>query len=114
MKLDRPMSHYWDTILNLELMGLVFVRAHRGKNFSLYLGTLKDIVPWLFIFAMITLTLLGGPPYTLEIWRIYPHQYITSFVSMVIGLSKKNNNRFSAMPINQAHEQNKSFGVNSR
>ena len=45
MRKDGPMFQYWDTILSLELMGNVFVRAHREKEFSLYLDSLKEIVP---------------------------------------------------------------------
>ena len=28
-----PTFHFWDTILRMEILGLIFVRAHREKNF---------------------------------------------------------------------------------
>ena len=39
---------YWDTILNMELLGLMFVRAHRERDFHLYVELLKVLVPWFF------------------------------------------------------------------
>ncbi len=32
-----PTFKYWDTILKIELLGHVFIRAHREKKISLYL-----------------------------------------------------------------------------
>jgi len=48
MRKTCPMFFNWNTVLNLELSGLVFVRAHRERDFSLYLESLKMIVPWFF------------------------------------------------------------------
>ncbi|KAI4800935.1 hypothetical protein KUCAC02_006200 [Chaenocephalus aceratus] len=43
-----PTFHYWDTILNMEFLGLIFVRAHRKQEFPLYVESLKALVPWFF------------------------------------------------------------------
>lgn len=43
-----PAFQYWDTVLHLELLDFVFIRAHREKNFSLYIESLKALVPWFF------------------------------------------------------------------
>ena len=40
-----PTFQYWDTILNMELLGLIFVRSHREGNFPLYVESLKSLVP---------------------------------------------------------------------
>jgi len=40
MRKGSPTFHYWDTIFSLELIGHVFVRAHREKSFPLYLDSL--------------------------------------------------------------------------
>ena len=32
---------YWDTILHLEILGLIFVRAHSERDFALYINTHK-------------------------------------------------------------------------
>ena len=39
---------YWDTFLYMKIMGLIFVRANREQNFSLYVETLKELVPCSF------------------------------------------------------------------
>ncbi|KAK1891936.1 Ribonuclease PH [Dissostichus eleginoides] len=43
-----PTFHYWDTILKMEILGLIFVRAHREQDFPLYVESLKALVPWFF------------------------------------------------------------------
>lgn len=43
-----PTFQYWDTILNMELLGLMFVRSHREGNFHLYVETLKALALWFF------------------------------------------------------------------
>ena len=48
MKKTCPMFLHWNTVLNLELSGLIFVRAHRERKFSLYLDSLKTIAPWFY------------------------------------------------------------------
>ena len=42
MRKTSPTFLYWDTVFNLELAGLIFVRAHREKNFPFYLDSLKN------------------------------------------------------------------------
>ena len=40
---------YWDTVLYMEIIGLIIVRAQREHNFPLYVETtLKALVPWFF------------------------------------------------------------------
>ena len=41
-----PTFQYWDTILRMEILGLIFVRAHREQDFPLYVESLKALVPW--------------------------------------------------------------------
>ena len=48
MILESPTFQYWDTILSMELLGLILIRSHREKKFSLYVESLKDLVPWFF------------------------------------------------------------------
>ena len=38
-----PTFQYWNTILSLKVLVLVFVRAHREKNFSLYVRLWKAL-----------------------------------------------------------------------
>ena len=38
-----PTFQYWDTILNMEIQGLIFVPAHREQDFALYAESLKTL-----------------------------------------------------------------------
>ena len=100
MKLDRPMFHYWDTILNLELGHIERKISHSILTLSrtLYLG----FWPW------ITLTMLGGSLYTLDMENL-PTSIHNEFHEHGHWVVQKTNNLFSAMPIDQAHEQNNSL-----
>jgi hypothetical protein len=44
----HPQFKYWSTALELELMLMHFVRSLREGDFSLYVQSLGQIVPWLF------------------------------------------------------------------
>ena len=48
MSLMSPIFQYWNTILDMELLGLIFIRAHRERKFSLYIESLKALAPWFF------------------------------------------------------------------
>ena len=50
MALQSPTFQYWDIILSMELSGLIFIRSHRERKFSLYIESLKALVPWFFSF----------------------------------------------------------------
>ena len=41
-----PTFQYWSTILKMEITGLIFVRAHREQNFTLYVESMKEFTPW--------------------------------------------------------------------
>ena len=43
-----PTFQFWDTILHFELLGLLFIRAHREANFHLYVDSMKALVSWFF------------------------------------------------------------------
>lgn len=45
---QSPTFQYWDTVLNMEMVGLAFIRSHREGNFPLYIESLKALVPWFF------------------------------------------------------------------
>ena len=47
MKPNSPTFDFWDKILHIELLVLVFVRSHREKNLALYV--LEALAPWFFV-----------------------------------------------------------------
>lgn len=104
MVLKSPTFQFWDTVLRMEIIGLIFVRAHREANFSLYIETLRSFAPWFFALdhhnyarwvSVHIRDMESLPPSILEEFQAYGHWVI-----------HKTHNRFSAMPIDQAHEQN--------
>ena len=43
-----PTFMFWDLILRYETLILIFVRAHREKNFTLYVHVLEELTPLFF------------------------------------------------------------------
>ena len=104
MRKTCPMFLYWDTVLNLELSGVVFVRAHRERDFSLYLESLKMIAPWFF--ALDHYHYARWVPVHIRDMEKLPTSVHNEFYENGHWVVQKTKNRFSAMPIDQAHEQN--------
>ena len=102
MSAKSPTFAYWDLVIRLELLVLTFVRSHRERNFDLYIEALDALVPWFFVFDHHNYarwvpvhirdmkTLPAGITDQLHKFWVFP----------------KTQNRFSAMPLDQAHEQN--------
>lgn len=63
---------YWDTILNMELLGLIFARAHRQQDFPLYVESMKTLVPWFFALVVDPNTYPGhGEPTSTNSQRVF-------------------------------------------
>ena len=43
---DIPHFQYWVTVLELEMLVLVYVRSLRQASFAMYLAALTELVPW--------------------------------------------------------------------
>lgn len=96
MRKTSPMFLYWDTVFNLELTGLIFVRAHRERNFLLYLKKLQlchGFLPW------ITITMLDGCLCIKVTWKTCQHRFTMNFMRMVIGLFRKPKIAFWQCPL---------------
>lgn len=105
MMLVHPMFRFWSTVLELELNLLAFIRAVRTSNFELYIETLTKMVPWFFALDHVhyarwlpvhirdMTTLQQRCP---EVYEEFVHGAFTS---------NKTGNAFSAMGLDQAHEQ---------
>lgn len=94
MIIKSPTFHYWDTILNMEILGLIFVRAHREQDFPLCVESLKALVPWFFA--------LDHQNYA----RWIP-VHIRDMESLPTSIHKEfEEHGHWVTPIDQAHEQN--------
>ena len=104
MILKSPTFQYWDTILTMELLGLVFIRAHRERNFSLYVESLKELVPWFF--SLDHHNYARWIPIHISDMENLPTPICKEFEEHGHWVINKTANRFSNIPIDQAHEQN--------
>ena len=43
-----PTFQFWDLIMEFEIMVLIFVHAHRTKNFCVYVESLEKLMQWVF------------------------------------------------------------------
>ena len=96
-----PTFQYWDTILTIEIYIFVFVRAHREKNFFLFVEALEKIVEFFFAFDH----------YNYARWVSVHIRDMSSIPSSIKQdfinnwVVSKSQHRFSSIPIDQAHEQ---------
>jgi hypothetical protein len=102
LKDKSPTFFYWDLIMHLEARILVFVRAHRIKDFDLYVESLEDLAP--LFFALDHTNYARWLPVHIRDMRSIPHSVKESF-SLGHWVISKTKNRYSSMPIDQAHEQ---------
>ena len=96
-----PTFQYWNSILSIEML-VLFVRAHREKNFPLYVEVLESIVGYFFVFdhnyarwASAHIHDMSSIPDSIK------QEFLNSRVV------SKTQHRFSSIPIDQAHEQQK-------
>ena len=80
------------------------MRAHREQNFPLYVKTLKALVPWFF--ALDHHNYARWIPIHICAMENLPASILAEFKDHGNLVVQKTTNRFSAMPVDQVHEQN--------
>ena len=96
-----PTFLYWDMVLPIEVLVLIFSRAHRERNFLLYSETLEAIM---FIFFAVD-------HYNYSRWASVHLRDMKSLPEAVKEdlmknwVVQKTSRRFSAIPLDQTHEQ---------
>ena len=92
---------FWDFILKLEVLVLVFVHAHRENNLDLYIEALDELI---FLFFG-----LDHPNYnrwgSVQTGDIKSLNTKAKSVLSKSWFEQKTNHRFSAIPLDQAHEE---------
>jgi len=101
-----PQFQFWHLVLQLELVVLIYVRSIREANFLLYIEALSKIIPWFFA--------LDHTHYSrwvpihirdmVSLKQLHPHVYAEFLKGNFVV--KKSKRAFSALAIDQAHEQN--------
>ena len=100
---QSPTFMYWDFILRQETLILVFVRAHREKNFSLYVKVLEKLAP--LFFALDHVNYAQWMSVHIHDMKSLPEPIKEQFENQCHWVLSKTNNTFSSIPIDQAHEQ---------
>ena len=96
---------YWDTVLDLELLMLSFVRSIREQNFALYIESIQKLAPWFFVLDQTNYArwLSVHVRDMLSLKDSHPSVQ-AEFVAGNFSISKTCKN-FSAISIDHAHEQ---------
>ena len=102
-----PTFMYWDFILRYETLILIFVRAHREKKFLLYVEVLEKLTP--LFFALDHVNYSRWIPVHIRGMKFLPSAIRDQFETQGHWVLSKTNNKFSAIPIDQAHEQENAF-----
>ena len=98
-----PTFAYWDSVLTYEMLILIFVKAHREKNFSLYVDVLEILTP--LFFALDHVNYSRWVPVHIRDMKTLPDPTKEAFEQDGNWVIPKTGNLFSSILIDQAHEQ---------
>lgn len=102
MKEKSPTFHFWNMVLRIQMLKLIFVRSHREMNFSLYVEVLESLIP--SFCALDHTNYARWIPIHIRDMKSLPEDIKEEMQKYwVIGKTSK---PFSCIPIDQAHEQN--------
>ncbi|KAJ8406772.1 hypothetical protein AAFF_G00296880 [Aldrovandia affinis] len=101
-----PQFQFWFIILQLELAVLIYVRSVREENFLLYTDALSKLVPWFF--ALGHTNYARWIPVHLRDMVTLVTKHPSVYAQFLAGnfTVKKTTHAFSAIALDQAHEQN--------
>ena len=97
----------WIIIANLteyETLVLLLIRAQRQRNFNLYVEALEELTPLIFFFPW-PCELRTVDPIDIRDMKSLPNSIAHEFQSEGHWVVSNTGNRFSAIPFDQAHEQ---------
>lgn len=100
---ESPTFMFWNMIIRYETLILLFVRAHRERNFQLYVDVLHHLIP--LFFALDHVNYARWLPVHLRDMRSLPDTIKKEFQKNGNWVVAKTRNKFSSMPLDQAHEQ---------
>lgn len=98
-----PTFKFWNMIYENEILILIFVRAHRERNLSLYVPSLEELTPLYFALDHVNYA-RWVPPHIRDVKKL-PKDLKDEFLTRNNWTVVKSTHRYSAIPIDQAHEQ---------
>lgn len=104
-KLESPQFKFWRLVLSMELVILLLVRAFREANFSLYCHSLAELIP--YFFSNKNMNYVRWLPIHLRdmLTLKEKHPHLAQEFESGKFVVHKSSREFSAMAIDQAHEQ---------
>ncbi|KAG1664759.1 Flotillin-1 [Nymphon striatum] len=103
---DIPQFHYWATMLELELLLLVYVRSLRQGSLMMYIEALTELVPWFYALDH-THYARWIPVHLKDMAELTTkHPDVAKKFKESHFTVQKTQRAFSSIPIDQAHEQN--------
>ena len=103
---ESPQFQYWSITLQFELAILIFVRSLREGNFQLYKDALTSMVPWFFALDHHNYA-RWLPVHVRDMMSLERmHPAVNTEFERGNFVVHKTQHIFSAIPIDQAHEQN--------
>ena len=104
-----PHFQYWATVMELEICVLVYVHSLRQASFTMYLDALTELTPWFFALDH-TNYARWIPVHLKDMAELSTkHPEIAKRFDDGHFTIQKTNRVFSAIPIDQAHEQNNGY-----
>ena len=100
--LKYPTFFFWNLIMKYQTLILIFIKAQREKNFTLYVEVLEELVP--LFFALNHPNYARWLPVHIRDMKSLPAPIRDEFKLSHWVLSKTSN-KFSAIPFDQTHEQ---------
>ena len=97
-----PTFEFCDILCQFETLVGIFIRAQRTRNFNLYVEALEALVPWFF--ALDHINYARWMPVHIRDLKSLPDSIKEQF--QIFWVVQKTSNKFSYIPIDQAHEQN--------
>ena len=97
-----PTFRYWNTLLEFEMLAFVLIRAHRTRNFDLYIESLECLAPWFF--CMDRTNYARWIPIHIRDMKSLTNQMHEELAKYWV--IQKTKHKFSSIPLDQAHEQN--------
>lgn len=103
---EYPMFRYWSNVLDMELIMLMFVRAHRTGNYDLYVNAIKLFIPWFFSMDQHNYA-RWIPIYIRDLTQLpSKHPQIYDAFKNGLFVVQKSKKPFSSIGTDEAHEQN--------
>ena len=99
---NPPNFFFWDMILRFQAKIFAFVRAHRERNFDLYVSSLEELCP--YFFALDSPNYSRWAPVHVRDMKCLPQSVLEEFKKGNFTVTKSNH-KFSSIAIDQAHEQ---------